>query len=314
MLIFIEGCDGTGKTELANHIKQKIGFEIVKFSQPKKEAYIEYMEFLTTRDISAICDRSYLGEEVYGPIKRGKSGLNYWQFRNIEMLASMRSPLAIYCETDEKEIEKTFNTRGENFTKKEEIHQVLEGYHKAISKSMIDWKIYNYLDDPNYEAIDRIIEDWASKKYFANPDDKLLIQSRAIGNFDSKVMLLGDVSNIDLEQDKYKHINVPFANGPSSTVLYAALGADPNRVIITNVNKLGESQGVDINSELYKLPNVKVIVCLGHNAYNNLLELSKTWNNRIGIKVVKVPHPAYVARGGISQNEYGKLLNEAITI
>src|SRR3989338_4886641 len=97
MMIIIEGIDKSGKSHLAQYLSKTFNLPIFKFSIPKEDPYIEYMSFLLKQTKPCILDRSYLGELIYGPIKRGKSGLNEWQIRNIEGLLLMRSAFYIYA-------------------------------------------------------------------------------------------------------------------------------------------------------------------------------------------------------------------------
>ena len=77
-VIILEGENKTGKTTLANFLKDKYGFKYVKCSQPKRDPYVEYIEIIkkiarSTSDV--VIDRFIYGEFVYGPLYRGKSAL-----------------------------------------------------------------------------------------------------------------------------------------------------------------------------------------------------------------------------------------------
>lgn len=94
LFIIIEGCDNSGKTTLINNLKnyynnltlQSLHFSNVKQETPEDtikyntKLYTEMFEtlaFISTSDYSgAICDRSHLGELVYGKMYRGYTG-NY---------------------------------------------------------------------------------------------------------------------------------------------------------------------------------------------------------------------------------------------
>ena len=45
-VIILEGENKTGKTTLANFLKDKYGFKYVKCSQPKRDPYVEYIEII----------------------------------------------------------------------------------------------------------------------------------------------------------------------------------------------------------------------------------------------------------------------------
>jgi thymidylate kinase len=160
MHIIIEGVDCTGKTSLVNHLKEKYNIEVVKFSQPKGDPYQEYIDFAYYHKTPAILDRFYLGELAYGPVKRGKSGLNKVKMTNIEVALHMHNTFNIYCFTNEEEIKKRFKTRGESFLTEDEIAPILHEYSKALKDSLLVWNKFNYLEDGEYKQIDEKIDKW----------------------------------------------------------------------------------------------------------------------------------------------------------
>lgn len=305
MIITLEGLDKQGKTSLANHISKLLNIEIVKFSQPKKEPYIEYMEFLIQREELVICDRFYLGERAYGPVKRGKSELNEWQFRNIEMLLMMRFPLCIFCSTNKSNTVKNFRKDNETYTQEEDIDKIQSLYMKEISNSRLEWIEFNYLEDENYTNIDRQIINWYKQLMRRISHIKSLISLRTLGNYNAKTLILGEISNIDLEQDRYKDINVPFANGPSARILYEAIGG--KNVAITNVKKAHMNNSPSIYEE-FLLPNLETIICLGNKAYEYI------YDNKIRkhINVIRAYHPSYITRGGDTQENYNNIIQGLI--
>lgn len=311
MYIILEGIDKVGKSSLARHINELLGLEIVKFSAPEGDPYIQYMSFLCERKTPAILDRFYLGERVYGPIKRGKSELNEWQTRNIEQLLLMRMPLCIYAYTNPKEIAKNFKKDGEIYLQENDINPILSNYASEIAKSSLKWHQYNYLEDKNYEKIDKIILLWY-KYYLYNSTHLIdLIDNRTLGKYNSRTLVMGEVSNIALEQDKYKSINVGFANGPSAEILYGSLPSKGKNIALTNFKKAHLDNGPgNIIAELL-LPNLRRVVCLGKESY----KLTQEYCQARGIKHLQIMlafHPAYIARGGATLKEYEMQLKELI--
>jgi len=138
MIIILEGCDKTGKTTLANKLFERTDFKMYKSSQPKKPPYEEYMEML---DIigkeDAIIDRFHLGEMVYGPIYRGKSNLTNIQFKYIEDRLKKLKTVVIYCSDDSTKIAKRFKKDKEEFTKEQDIVDILLRYYEIIKKSTL---------------------------------------------------------------------------------------------------------------------------------------------------------------------------------
>jgi thymidylate kinase len=161
--IIVEGCDCSGKSTAVKAISETTGMSVEKFSKPKQLPFLEYIQFIAEAKEPKICDRFYLGEEVYGPLWRGKSGLEKWQLDFLEgELAEMKT-FNIYCCTDEDEIAEKFRTRGEELTKLEEIAPILQGFKKAISKSRLQWYVFDYRKDPDYVNLIAAIRWWGKK-------------------------------------------------------------------------------------------------------------------------------------------------------
>lgn len=311
MFIIIEGVDKNGKTSLANYLSNKYGIEVVKFSQPKGDPYNEYMNFLLNRKEPAILDRFYLGELVYGPVKRGKAGLNEWQVRNIELLLRARFALPIYCETNEKVVEKNFIQDKEEFTKIQELPKLKQYYERAIFKSRLIWKDFDYLKDREYYRIDQSVSDWHSKIESRLDHIKLLVDARCVGSFFGRTLILGEECNYKLEKPEYSDVIVPFANGPSAEILYSALASVPNPWMISNIKKFHVKQYDNslLNGAELALPSLEKVVLLGNNAMNLYMDYGM---HQIFPHYAKVPHPAFVARGGMSLYEYSQIIKNTI--
>lgn len=135
MIIIIEGENKCGKSTLAREIMSNFKFNYLKFSQPKKDPFIEYMEaleYIEKLDGDWIFDRFYLGEMVYGPLYREKAGLTLKQQRAIEKRLHEMNTVIFYCVNDIEKIEKMFIEDGEEFAEKEKIKKTLELFGEQI--------------------------------------------------------------------------------------------------------------------------------------------------------------------------------------
>lgn len=308
MFIVLEGIDKQGKSSLARHLAEKTGWEIVKFSKPKGDPYIEYMEFLLNRKEPAILDRYYLGELAYGPVKRGKAGLNTWQVRNIERLLQARNSLNIYCWTDELTTRFNFKNEKEEYLTLDDITPITQHFNDAQDRSRLNWWQFNYLADEQYKTLDGLVLRWLKRTNDNMDVIKSVIDSRMTGSIFSKTLILGEISNVELEQAKYRNVNVGFANGPSAEILYEALGN--SNIALSNVKKAHLNNLINLDSEL-KLPNLEKVICLGNEAMKAYEEWIKNYKTK-NLIVKKTFHPAYVARGGITQKEYNQIINKLI--
>lgn len=80
MFIALEGPDGAGKSTLAQAIADATpGTEIVHFSQLKQNPLDEYVyaleDYSPGKGGNLVTDRWHIGEDIYGPLYRGESGM-----------------------------------------------------------------------------------------------------------------------------------------------------------------------------------------------------------------------------------------------
>ena len=151
--IILEGIDKSGKSTLAKYLSENLKIPIIKFSAPKGDPYSEYLEFLQNNKKPAILDRFYLGELVYGPIMRGKSGLNKSHQMVLESMCYNLKTINIYTSNEKDIIAKRFIDENETFLKVEQIPEVLKKYEEVIDKSSLNWWRYTGNSKKDLESI-----------------------------------------------------------------------------------------------------------------------------------------------------------------
>jgi len=306
MFIIIEGVDKQGKTSLANYLSDLIKFEIVKFSQPKRPPFEEYMEFLIKRSKPAILDRFYLGENTYGPVKRGGSGLTFLNNKILESTLIAREALTIYVEIPDKYTKINLKKDKENFINFKESQEIKRIYRKEIKRSELNWIKFNYLRDPDYIKIHKIVLDWL---YKLNKENILKVRkNRIIGNYYSRTLIVGEESNYKKETSRFKKMMVPFIKGQGSKCLFDSLNLEKislNEFALTNYNKFHLNKStLDIELEM---PRLKKIVCLGERSFKFVKSLN------LKLDVVKLYHPSYVRRFDLPPMDiYAKYLRKEI--
>lgn len=134
-MIILEGLDKTGKTTLANKLKE-IGYNVVKCNVPEN-AFNEYMTKALEADDMTVFDRFHWGETAYGLIKRGKCSLTDKEFKTIEQLLFEKNAIVIYCQASKDFISKKFDEENETFTKKEEIDELKSLFDETRKKSIL---------------------------------------------------------------------------------------------------------------------------------------------------------------------------------
>lgn len=149
-IIQLEGIDKTGKTTLANKLKQYFpNYKIIKGHPPKDGDDLFNMTINTMNSMNSntvyIMDRWYLGETVYGPILRGVSLLSIQDLDTIEYyLTCSGKVFSIYCYTDISEIKEKFISEKENFVNITDIENLIPLYQTQIKNSNLDWFEYDY--------------------------------------------------------------------------------------------------------------------------------------------------------------------------
>lgn len=276
MIVILEGENKCGKTTLAKYLVDKHKFKYIKCSQPKGDPYIEYMNILKKIKGDTVIDRFCYGENVYGPIYRGKSMLDDEKVRNIEMKALSLNPLLIYCHDEVENIAKRFDEEKEEFAVKSKIRKALFLYSKVIGKSILP-RIFHKMMTPDDLLLD--LDSPFSKKgekrvdafinVMKDNEDKTKFKT-VIGNAKSpEVIFVGDKRN---ERQKYSEVGQPFDFGPSSTFLFEKLKAA--KVPLTKI--------AIINSDSKELKKFifgckpREVVALGTQAHEKLKKLKIT--------------------------------------
>ena len=96
--IIIEGCDGVGKTTIAKTLS-KLGFIRNHFTYDKNTKNIRSRYEGLLHDIDnkrIILDRSFISEQVYGPVLRGKSRLSDNDFLDLLVLFHKHNTVVLY--------------------------------------------------------------------------------------------------------------------------------------------------------------------------------------------------------------------------
>ncbi|WP_194891328.1 hypothetical protein [Catenulispora pinisilvae] len=76
-VVALDGCDGTGKTSLANLLALNYGFTIVHSPRtPDQVDLADRYRSLISGDGKVVMDRCFISELVYGPIHRGRTRLS----------------------------------------------------------------------------------------------------------------------------------------------------------------------------------------------------------------------------------------------
>lgn len=134
MLIVLEGCDGSGKTTIANKLAKILGAEIIHCTTDTPNTvwfFRDIIELAQTRNI--IADRFCYGQFVYqNPEKRQ---LNEQDLYHLELTMMNTGARVVYVDCDAPILKKRLDDRGEVTMKS--IRDIHRAYEKVFSKSIL---------------------------------------------------------------------------------------------------------------------------------------------------------------------------------
>jgi hypothetical protein len=281
VFIIIEGADKTGKTTLSNAIIERFGSEYVHFGKPKKHPATEYAEYALSNDGNLVLDRFYLGELVYGPLLRGKAGIDDVEFATIERILRKKQAILIQTTTNSKLANKRLlvSTQNEMVNTEQNI-RAARGFTEVGKRSNIQHHIL--YDGSSYENLKELLTKLDGLKNEVERD-QATIQTVCTGigtSTGKKIVLVGEGVN-----KKVSWLGLPFDKGFSSQFLLEALkdaGIDEKLMYLCNADKITAQ-------ELEFLTRSKTLfISLGKKADARL--------NYFDIPHSALPHPQYIKR------------------
>lgn len=178
MLIIFEGPDGAGKSTLITHVQKALHRHYDRYcvlinpkAAPIKDPLIEYKVGLNfymaqgTRDL--LLDRSWLSEDVYGPIWRD-GPLEWWMRGELDNWAFAHGALLVLLDEDDATL-----------TERVEAEDPLE----LVTTGEMVTKIaaaYRQLDLANWDARDSVLRFSTSKEDFYHMTNKIINKARAL--------------------------------------------------------------------------------------------------------------------------------------
>lgn len=281
MFIIIEGADKTGKTTLSNAIIKKFGSEYVHFGKPKKHPATEYAEYALANDGNLVLDRFYLGELVYGPLLRGKAGIDDVEFATLERI--LRKKQAILIQTTTNSV--LANKRLLVSTQDEAVNTdqnalAARGFAEVGKRSNIQHHIL--YDGSTYENLAELLTKLEALKDEVERD-QATIQKVCTGigtTTGKKIVLVGEGVN-----KKVTWLGLPFDKGFSSQFLLDSLKTaeiDEKLVYLTNADTITAAEVDFLNKDK------ALFIALGKKADARLSSLN--------VQHAFLNHPQYVKR------------------
>lgn len=298
MLIIIEGPDKSGKTTLAKKIEEQFNYKYAHFSAPGNDPASEYASFFTSISIPTVCDRSYFGERVYGPLLRGASKISDLQYAVIERICRLKGAIFIYASTPLQICQDRLNDNLTNEKISLENNQKAWVRFKTLIHSC-NIKPILFYDATKQISLDRLL---LQLEQLLPSFKSHAILARdccsGIGTiYGRKIVFVGDRLNINTTW-----LGLPFDSGPSSNYLYKRFKearVPEDMAYLCNAINLTEREVAFLNLEK--------TTWIGLGAYAD----QKLSN--LGVKHQSIPHPQYWHRFRAHESEaYVKFLKTAM--
>lgn len=136
--IILEGCDGVGKTTLANLLIHR-GYKSLHFNYDSHLSIKEKYQRILSKDYgdNIVLDRSFISEMVYGPLKRGYSRLSDQDFSELLQMLHKRGGRVVLLDAAPETIYNRIQKRGDADDKNMDINQItsIRNLYKQILSS-----------------------------------------------------------------------------------------------------------------------------------------------------------------------------------
>jgi thymidylate kinase len=132
--LVIEGCDGVGKTTLAQQLAVRHGFSVVH--SPRTPDHLNlasrYREILSGPG-RILFDRCFLSELVYGPLNRGCSRITWSEAIDLAETVVARDGLLVHLTAPPTVIHQRLLTRDGEAISLNEVAELVTGYSRVFT-------------------------------------------------------------------------------------------------------------------------------------------------------------------------------------
>lgn len=144
MLITLEGCDGVGKSTLAEalaDLARAHGLHVRMLHRGKPvhdDPFDEYeqglLDYQPANHELVICDRWHWGETIYGPKYRGKSMLTRAGLRHIDLFLRARGAVQVLLDMPESVVATRLLERGDPLVAATEVSGIMQQYRELVTR------------------------------------------------------------------------------------------------------------------------------------------------------------------------------------
>jgi len=133
-VIVLEGCDGTGKTTLANALATRHRYAVVHSGRTPDDVDLvaRYRSILAFHG-KIVLDRSFISELVYGPLQHGRSRLTTSDAAELALRVGARGGVLVHLTGFPETIVTRLRARDGSAPPVERIYALIEAYRSAFA-------------------------------------------------------------------------------------------------------------------------------------------------------------------------------------
>jgi thymidylate kinase len=133
-VIVLEGCDGTGKTTLANMLATGHRYAVVHSGRTPNDVDLveRYRSILAIRG-KIVLDRSFISELVYGPLDHGQSRLTTLEAAELALRVKARGGVLVHLTGAPETIFTRLRARDGSAPPIERVRALIEAYRNAFA-------------------------------------------------------------------------------------------------------------------------------------------------------------------------------------
>lgn len=133
-VIVLEGCDGVGKTTLAEALAAQHGYTIIHSGRtPDGTDLADRYETILALSGKLVLDRSFISELVYGPLDRGRSRLTGPAAIALSRRVAERGGVLVHLTGDPETIATRLRARQGSAPSVARIRALIDGYHSTFA-------------------------------------------------------------------------------------------------------------------------------------------------------------------------------------
>lgn len=132
-VIVLEGCDGTGKTSLAETLRDQHGYTVTHSGRTRDgtDLAARYRRILAAPG-RIVLDRSFVSELVYGPLCHGQSRMTLPAAISLATRAAERGGVLVHLTGDPEVIAARLMSRDGTAPPPNRLRDIIDAYHTAF--------------------------------------------------------------------------------------------------------------------------------------------------------------------------------------